>query len=724
MLDYALAYVARALHVFPVWNALEGGACACPAGASCKSIGKHPVGDLVPRGLSQATTDPEQIRAWWSARPDASIGIAMRASGLVAFDLDLYKGDGDRLDALEAKICPLPATMMQRSGSGEGLHAFYRAPDFPIVGSISDITMRANHYIVAAPSLHKSGRRYEWLPGRAPGECAVAELPAAWLEALRKPVSLGSVGMPDEAAEPAWLRQIPQHERVRLMREHLALEPGERKGIDRPGMLFDVSRTCLRGFAIRDPDVGLQVLLVDYDPKCSPPYGGEELRRRVRRVYDTATDPSWGDCLRPHEERLRALGLDPNTLPVAPIASANDTLEERDLFMRADAVAKDPPPPRRFYKTGFDKLDERLGGGLCTQQVCGVVAPPSTGKSAFVTSVCLRVEADGLPVLHVSTEMPRFELTARYAAAELGLPWLDGVSGRIPAAKMTEAVQDKRLFVIGSDELPDANAVAVIERQGARLRDRFGVPPLVVIDYVQLLARGSEDGLRARVGMLSKAIRMMSQHLDCPVFAVFSTGRGFYGRNLAKLREENDPLAYLSAAKESGDIESDCASILFLDVDQAHSGNPKAARIAVSRCRQGHIGFVGARFDGPQGVWTGDERALIEMNSLCTVKGAAKEIASISTLEADAEALVNHLRAHREMIWRDVRGSFRKARGCGNDRVEAAKLHLLETRRITIGLRYDQLHRARKGDFYDVAGDSEASQPAPQALDLKKYEPS
>ena len=58
LLDAAIEYATRGCPVLPL---LPGE--------------KRPHGRLVPHGLKDASTDPEQIRAWWTAEPTANIGL-------------------------------------------------------------------------------------------------------------------------------------------------------------------------------------------------------------------------------------------------------------------------------------------------------------------------------------------------------------------------------------------------------------------------------------------------------------------------------------------------------------------------------------------------------------------------------------------------------------------------------------------------------------------------
>lgn len=52
---------------------------------------KLPDANLAPHGFKSASNDPEQIKAWWTARPDANIGIDLGRSNLTVFDFDHCK---------------------------------------------------------------------------------------------------------------------------------------------------------------------------------------------------------------------------------------------------------------------------------------------------------------------------------------------------------------------------------------------------------------------------------------------------------------------------------------------------------------------------------------------------------------------------------------------------------------------------------------------------------
>lgn len=116
-----------------------------------------------------ASTDPGVISKWWETCPDANIGIATgRKSDLIVLDVDVDTGGLEAFEELKAGIADWPDTLMSRTGSG-GLHVYFRyAAGVRIKNSVSDLArgldIRADRgFVVAPPSLHASGNRYEWI---------------------------------------------------------------------------------------------------------------------------------------------------------------------------------------------------------------------------------------------------------------------------------------------------------------------------------------------------------------------------------------------------------------------------------------------------------------------------------------------------------------------------------------------------------------------------------
>lgn len=163
MLEHALKYAADGLAVFPLVPRTKRPATA--------------------HGKDDATTDADQIRAWWTATPDANIA-ARPPAGVVVLDVD--PRHGGTLDALG----DLPTTYRARTGGG-GWHVWYWLPEDcsdrvrgKLDGAEGIDVKSSSGYLVMPPSVHPDGGRYVLEDDTEP-----ADLPAHLLDrVVRRPV--------------------------------------------------------------------------------------------------------------------------------------------------------------------------------------------------------------------------------------------------------------------------------------------------------------------------------------------------------------------------------------------------------------------------------------------------------------------------------------------------------------------------------------------------------
>lgn len=150
MLDAALGYAARGWPVFPL-------------------DGKEPV---TANGFKDATTDEDQIRAWWTARPTANIGLACGEASAVVVDDDgpLSRpaiAEYVRVHGIETSEADLSTV---RARTRKGTHLYFAWSDGceklkNWTRPIPDTDIRtAGGYVVAPPSIHPAtGAAYAWI---------------------------------------------------------------------------------------------------------------------------------------------------------------------------------------------------------------------------------------------------------------------------------------------------------------------------------------------------------------------------------------------------------------------------------------------------------------------------------------------------------------------------------------------------------------------------------
>lgn len=169
MLIAALWWAGKGVNVLPLHHP-HNGACSCGE-PGCANAAKHPIATLAPRGLSQATTNPDTIRRWWTQEPYANIG-ARTGETFDLLDIDTAEG-GATLQQLIERLGGMPANLgIAASGRAQGATHIYTTPGGHKAlhgGKTSppgiDVKGRGG-YAVVPPSLHITGRRYTWIDQR------------------------------------------------------------------------------------------------------------------------------------------------------------------------------------------------------------------------------------------------------------------------------------------------------------------------------------------------------------------------------------------------------------------------------------------------------------------------------------------------------------------------------------------------------------------------------
>ena len=160
-----------------------------------KPGGKHP-----PMGgwRQVATHDLVLIEKWWTeVYPNHGVGVLTGpSSGVFVLDVDVANGKvgAASLAALEAEHGPLPKTAKVRTGSG-GWHYYFKWPAGQEIRNDAgkrlgpDLDIRGEGgQVVAPPTMHASGKRYEWVEDPMVGDLEVAEAPQWLVEMLVPPL--------------------------------------------------------------------------------------------------------------------------------------------------------------------------------------------------------------------------------------------------------------------------------------------------------------------------------------------------------------------------------------------------------------------------------------------------------------------------------------------------------------------------------------------------------
>ena len=231
---------------------------------------------------------------------------------------------------------------------------------------------------------------------------------------------------------------------------------------------------------------------------------------------------------------------------------------------------------RKDIPTGLRAVDEALGGGLPSRGLVALGAVSSVGKTTFAVQVADHVALEGRTVLFVTVEQSAEEIVAKSLSRLTSMTMREnGTPIKVSAKAITNAAERRKwatedrekaqAFQIACEcydgivHRPDGKqtlhimeaasqpTVADVRIAAEEIARHNGEPPVVFIDYLQLLApevgheRDSDKQITDRNVM---ALRQMARDMETCVFAISSLNRSSYAGSVS-----------LESFKESGAIE-------------------------------------------------------------------------------------------------------------------------------------------------------------------------
>lgn len=265
-------YIQRGFSIIPLHTAIQRGekfSCSC-GNLGCTAPAKHPIGNLVPQGLKNTSSNIDDAKKWFRGLGQKNIGIVTgSASGLVVIDIDIRHNGDKSLADLEKKYEQLPKTLRWKTGGG-GEHILFEYPGEIIKNSAGmlgeGIDVRGDGgYIVAPPSRHITGNYYELHDGITL-DTELAEIPAWLLELLRKGKGSSGTSEKGPAIRDVVREKVPEGQRnttIARISGHLFAKRVE-------------TRICL------------DLMLAFNEKYCSPPLDEKEVARTVASIEHLA----------------------------------------------------------------------------------------------------------------------------------------------------------------------------------------------------------------------------------------------------------------------------------------------------------------------------------------------------------------------------------------------------------------------------------------------------
>ncbi len=220
--------------------------------------------------------------------------------------------------------------------------------------------------------------------------------------------------------------------------------------------------------------------------------------------------------------------------------------------------------------TGLNALDKMMGG-FHPSDLMILAARPGMGKTALALNIAFNVANEVLnergpeklrgPVIFFSLEMSADQLASRLLSTSAEVNGNKIRNGSINDDEFNKLIEHQRALnsmPIYIDDTPDIT-VPGIRTRARRLKRQEGALSLIVVDYVQLLnsAGGRKrDSRTQEISEITRGLKILAKELDVPVLALSQLSR------LVEQREDKKP--QLSDLRESGSIEQDADSVMFI----------------------------------------------------------------------------------------------------------------------------------------------------------------
>jgi len=253
------------------------------------------------------------------------------------------------------------------------------------------------------------------------------------------------------------------------------------------------------------------------------------------------------------EEILTTIEKQCNT--INSLVPAKDTLETIVDRTFDDVTGK--VDLSQYLRTGIQSIDDVLyRGGYGPGQLCVLASRPGCGKTAYALNFLRNICSTGNSVLLFNLEMGSTQIMKRVLSIHSGLHMRRFEDGMAPADKM-QALRDSTQVVKGwdcwiRDSVYKLDHILATARGMHRKHGINGI----IIDYCQLIKPMSKNISREQqVAEISRELKLLAKDLNVPVLLLAQVNRE---------SEKDDRSPIMSDLRESGALEQDADSIIFL----------------------------------------------------------------------------------------------------------------------------------------------------------------
>ncbi len=238
------------------------------------------------------------------------------------------------------------------------------------------------------------------------------------------------------------------------------------------------------------------------------------------------------------------------------------------------------------FSSGFSFIDGYLGG-FRKENLIILAARPSVGKTAFALNLLRNIGMkQNIGAAFFSLEMTANQLFLRLLSAQSGVGANKIETGQLSESQMEQIetalqqLENSPIFINDS-----CYEISSMIAQMRSLVDEHNIA-VFFIDYVGLIQPAKEREIKAyEIGDITRSLKNCANELKVPIICLAQLNR----------QAEQNHRPQLSMLKDSGNLEQDADSVLFLHRRDLYDPNDRPDQIEVIVAKNRH-GNVSSRF--------------------------------------------------------------------------------------------------------------------------------
>lgn len=227
-------------------------------------------------------------------------------------------------------------------------------------------------------------------------------------------------------------------------------------------------------------------------------------------------------------------------------ATDSETEEETSLVEEASTLLADEAVGT-VYTTGLEGLDLQLKGGLWAGEEGIVLAPSFRGKTWALVHFGVTSLLRGTPVQHHTCEISRRRTAIRYYQSMLSKGRLWILDNRMETQARLEEFNLPKWSI--KDHSGGVITTARIRKEVSEFVDQCDSPPLIVIDYIDLIAPANRK-LEGRFALTAVAqeLREIAAEFGVGVWTATQANRPSWDKSIVKMSDVSEAIGKVEKA--------------------------------------------------------------------------------------------------------------------------------------------------------------------------------